>query len=136
MAIHLLCNCLIVIVIINNASGYGTCDDPYHIEKNTVATSDSHRDYSNAYDIFPFVNDQDASKFKDGMCAYQMKLELDDSCFKIHSPTTFEHDHGLLSVEILEKEFITKWKSAMSSSSKTNNINNYDSFFDFNFAFW
>lgn len=126
--------CLLInISWIHPLRGYGTCDDPYHVEKFTVASSDSERDYSWAYRIFPYLEDQDASKFVNGMCGNQMKVELPDSCFKLHAPQTWEHDSGLLEVDILEKKMSKKWNHVLSSNAGTFN---YDTFLDFNMAFW
>eukprot|EP01083_Nonionella_stella_P046674 124960_1 len=107
---------------------YGTCDEPFIIFKHTVATSDSHRDCANAYHIFPDIHDEGASKFHDGQCAYQCKLELPYTCFKIHAPQT-QFDEGLLPIDTFESKISEKWKHAL-----TNNI--YDVFFDNNMAFW
>eukprot|EP01083_Nonionella_stella_P242617 846133_1 len=105
--------------------GYGTCDQTFHIFKNTQASSDSERECKNGYNIFPYIHDEGANKFQDGLCAYQWcvfvclikyrlylqnivyihsKLQLPDTCFAVHAPQTMQHDEGLLSIHILEKK--------------------------------
>ena len=128
--LNLFLSCITLFKLIES---YGTCDDGYHIEKNTIATSDSHRDYYYAYNIFPYLDDQDASHFVDGMCGNQMKVQLPDTCFKLHAPQTWQHDSGLLNVDILEKKNSKKWQHVMSDNPNTYH---YDSFLDFNFAFY
>ena len=107
----------------------GTCDDPFTIFKHTLSSSDSQRDCANALRIFPEIEDQGANKFHDGECAYQCKLELPFSCFKLHAPQT-RYDEGLLHVKTLENKVSDKWRSVMSGNLK------YDPFFDYNMAFW
>eukprot|EP01083_Nonionella_stella_P105611 303887_1 len=86
------------------AQEYGTCDQTFHIFKNTQASSDSERECKNGYNIFPYIHDEGANKFQDGLCAYQCKLQLPDTCFAVHAPQTMQHDEGLLSIHILEKK--------------------------------
>ena len=114
-------------------SAYGTCDDQYHIEKYTTATTDSLRDYDNAYRIFPFLATSDTSAFDQGRCAYGMKVETPDTCFKIHAPTTWEHDPGLLDVGIVEAKIAQKWRHVLSAEPGTFN---FDAFLDSSMAFW
>merc|ERR1719474_2281063 len=91
----------------------GTCDEPFTIFKHTLSSSDSQRDCDNALRIFPDIEDQGANKFHDGECAYQCKLELPFSCFKLHAPQT-RYDEGLLHVKTLENKVSDKWRSVMS----------------------
>eukprot|EP01084_Bolivina_argentea_P197898 339026_1 len=112
--------------------GYGTCDQTFHIFKNTMASSDSARECANAYKIFPSIHDEGATKFHDGECAYQCKLELDYTCFKIHAPQTFEHDEGILPIHTFERKMSLKWEYVLNNKYPYD----YDSFFDFNVAFW
>eukprot|EP01083_Nonionella_stella_P308014 1085053_1 len=98
-----------IITAVDDGGPYGTCNQTFRIGKNTVATSDSKRDYANGYNIFPFIYDQDTTHFIEGYCANGCKLELPDTCFKIHMPETFQHDPGLLAVDILERKFTKKW---------------------------
>ena len=107
----------------------GTCDEPFTIFKHTLSSSDSQRDCDNALRIFPDIEDQGANKFHDGECAYQCKLELPFTCFKLHAPQT-RYDEGLLHVKTLENKVSDKWRSVMSGNLK------YDPFFDYNMAFW
>lgn len=97
--------------------------------KTAMATTDSYRDCASLYAIFPTIYDEGATKFNQGECAYQCKMELPDTCFKIHAPQT-RYDEGLLSVQTLENKMRAKWKNAFTSDTA------YDAFFDFNVAFW
>ena len=115
--------------IISDAEERGTCDYPFLVDKHTVVTSDSQRDCESAFLIFPEIEREDTSKFHDGECAYQCKLELPFSCFKLHAPQT-QYDEGLLHIETLEHIVSEKWKSVMNGNLK------YDPFFDYNMAFW
>ena len=116
---------------INNAAGsVGTCDDPSNLYKHTVASSDSLRDCASLWKIFPNIHDEGASKFHQGECAYQCKLELPYTCFKLHAPQT-QYDEGLLHIDTFERKISQKWKHVMESSSA-----HYDAFFDTNIAFW
>ena len=110
----------------------GTCNNSYNIFKNTFASSDSKRDCQNAYKIFPYIRDEEANKFHDGECAYQCKLELDNTCFKIHAPQTWQHDEGILPIHIAEKKMSFKWEMVLNE----NYPYDYDAFLDFNTAFW
>ena len=107
---------------------FGTCDEPFIIFKHTTATSNSALACESALRIFPEIEDEGATKFHDGECAYQCKMALPYTCFKIHAPQT-RYDEGLLSVDIFEKKVSAKWKNAMLHQD-------YDPFFDFNMAFW
>ena len=110
----------------------GTCDQKFHIFKNTVASSDSRRECANFYKIFPYIHDEGADKFHDGECAYQCKLELNDTCFKIHAPQTWQHDEGILPVHIFERKMSMKWDYVLNDEYPYD----YDTFLDFNMAFW
>ena len=109
----------------------GTCDDPFTIFKHTLSTTDSARDCESAYSIFPEIADQGATKFHDGQCAHQCKLELPFSCFMLHAPQT-QFEEGMLLVETLEHQMSEKWEHSMGSPLHIA----YDPFFDFNIAFW
>ena len=115
--------------IVVKTQDIGTCDEPFTIFKHTLSSSDSQRDCANAFRIFPEIEDQGANKFHDGECAYQCKLELPFTCFKLHAPQT-RFDEGLLHVKTLEKKVTDKWQSVMNGNLK------YDPFFDYNMAFW
>ena len=108
---------------------YGTCSEPFTIFKHTLSSSNSQRDCANAFRIFPDIKDQGATKFHDGECAYQCKLELPFSCFKLHAPQT-RFDEGLLHTKTLENTVSEKWQSVMSGNLR------YEPFFDYNMAFW
>eukprot|EP01084_Bolivina_argentea_P038519 71234_1 len=122
--------CLLFLLLIYHVYplDYGTCDDPFIIFKHTIATSDSARECENYYAIFPDIHDEGASKFKDGLCAHQCKLELPYTCFKIHAPET-QFEQGLLNIDTFEKKLSSKWKYATEH-------NKYDQFFDDSIAFW
>ena len=124
--------CFLVAINSSSISAYGTCDDTYHIEKFTYATSDSLRESKYIFNIFAHLNEQETTHFVSGMCANGMKVELPDSCFKIHAPQTWQHDQGLLGVDIYERKFSEKWSSVMNGESQFH----FDSFFDFNIAFF
>eukprot|EP01084_Bolivina_argentea_P196159 336317_1 len=127
---------VIIVVIINiecvHCLEYGTCDTPFIVFKHTVATADSQRECENYYKIFPDIHDEGADKFHDGECAYQCKLELPYSCFRIHAPQTYQFDEGLLYVDTFEKKMSEKWHYALRNDHPLD----YDIFFDFNMAFW
>ena len=38
--------------------------------------SDSNREIASAYNIFPYIHDEGATKFHNGECAYQCKVEI------------------------------------------------------------
>eukprot|EP01084_Bolivina_argentea_P197901 339031_1 len=124
---------IIICVVMDTIVGYGTCDDGYHIQKWTIASSNSYRDSYYAFNIFAYLDEQDTEHFISGMCANGMKVQLPDSCFQLHAPQTWQHDSGLLDVAILEKKFNKKWQHVLSTNKDTFN---YDSFLDFNIAFW
>eukprot|EP01084_Bolivina_argentea_P038520 71236_1 len=130
MAVTCFPTCLLFLLLIYHVYplDYGTCDDPFIIFKHTIATSDSARECENYYAIFPDIHDEGASKFKDGLCAHQCKLELPYTCFKIHAPET-QFEQGLLNIDTFEKKLSSKWKYATEH-------NKYDQFFDDSIAFW
>jgi len=93
------------------------------------------KECANAYKIFPNIHDEGADKFHDGECAYQCKLELDYTCFKIHAPQTWQHDEGILPIHIFEKKMSDKWKMVLNNNDFAWPYD-YDAFLDFNMAFW
>lgn len=97
--------------------------------KSAMATTDSYRDCASFYAIFPTIYDEGASKFQQGECAYQCKMELPDTCFKVHAPQT-RYEEGLLSIQTLENKMRAKWKNTFTADAV------YDAFFDHNVAFW
>eukprot|EP01084_Bolivina_argentea_P310216 536766_1 len=97
-----------------------------------VDQHDSARECQNYYHIFPEIHDEGASKFHDGECAHQCKLELPYSCFKIHAPQTYLYDEGLLYIDTFETKVSEKWKFALDATHPLD----YDAFFDYNIAFW
>eukprot|EP01083_Nonionella_stella_P154853 499466_1 len=125
---------LVLVTLFSYTSGYGDCDDPFHIKKQTWSTSDSQRDIKNAYKIFPYLYDQNVLQFVEGKCAYSLKLEFPDTCFQLHAPTTYGRDPGLLTIDTFEQKVTQKWHETYASSGA--NPHHYDAFFDFNFAVW
>eukprot|EP01084_Bolivina_argentea_P212408 361072_1 len=103
-----------------------------YISKNTLASSDSYRDNANTLLILPDAQPQYAPHFIQDKCARQSKLELPYTCFAIHSPQTWQHEEGYLSVRTLEQQFTKKWQAVIHQRS----IYSYDSFFDYNVGFW
>ena len=101
----------------------------FNLGKNTWATSNSERDYNWADKLIPGIFDQGAVKFKQGLCGVQSKLELEGSCFKIHHPTTFQHDEYKVRVSEIETVFSKKIEALKSGSQTTYH---YDAFLDHN----
>eukprot|EP01084_Bolivina_argentea_P038518 71233_1 len=127
--------CLIVFILTIkhiNSTAEGTCDEPFIIFKHTVATSNSKFACENTYNIFPDIHDEGATKFHDGECAFQCKLQLPYTCFNLHAPQTYQYDEGLLYIDTFEKKMSEKWKYILNN----NHPLDYDAFFDFNMGFW
>ena len=108
------------------------CLSEFHIEKYTMATSDSYRDTEMTCLIFPEATAEFAPHFKQDYCARQSKIEIPYSCFKIHAPQTWQHDEGYLSVQALENEFSKKFYAVLNGYSDYE----FDAFFDYSLGLW
>lgn len=112
----------LLLFVVNKA-----CITEFHVEKNTWASSDSERDYDWTLKLIPSITSQDTSKFIQGKCGKQSKLEFAYTCWKIHHPQTYQHPESNLAISDIEDTF---------SSKLQNMVKNYDAFMDFNFGFW
>ena len=122
---------------------FGCVSSDFNLGKNTWASANSARDYEWATKLVPGIEDQGATKFNQGDCGIQSKLVLDGSCFKIHHPTTFQHDQYKLRVAEIETVFTKKVESLTSSTSDTETEStttttkhHYDAFLDHNMGFY
>ena len=59
------------------------CLSEFHIEKYTMASSDSYRENEMVQLIFPEAEAEYAPHFKQDYCARQSKISLPYSCFKV-----------------------------------------------------
>eukprot|EP01084_Bolivina_argentea_P270201 459389_1 len=107
-------------------------NNEFIIGKHTLASSDSYRDTKMIQLIFPEIKIEYTPNFIQDKCARLSKVFFPNTCFKLHSPQTYQHNEGYLSIKTLEKEYTKKFYSIIHGYS----IYNFDSFFDNNIAFY
>eukprot|EP00484_Ammonia_sp_Unknown_P005191 CAMPEP_0197077816 /NCGR_PEP_ID=MMETSP1384-20130603/212805_1 /TAXON_ID=29189 /ORGANISM="Ammonia sp." /LENGTH=617 /DNA_ID=CAMNT_0042516681 /DNA_START=38 /DNA_END=1890 /DNA_ORIENTATION=- len=79
------------------------------IGKRTLASTDAYRDTRNLQLIFPQAKQEFIPHFHQDECARASKLYLPYTCFKLHSPQTWELDEGYLSIKTVEREYTKKF---------------------------
>merc|ERR1719150_287914 len=105
-----------------------------------MATTDADSACNNMYRIFPEIqesdsgistssDDSDSDDSNVSYCGGKCNLELPNTCFQLHATESTEYDEGLLPVDSFESVIDSKWDHALQNKK-------YDSFFDFNIAFW
>ena len=78
--------------------------------------------------MFPELYDQFASESECGSGSKYMDM---DTCCQIHSPMTYYHAEGDITVSYVQEQYSLKWKNIRHSDRPI-----YDSFLDNTMAFW